>query len=191
MKKDIDGRKLQFGATLLNTKENARVLYLIDNSIFDTVGRLHYFIKTGKGIGEIGGNKIEISQINSDSYCINTTEQEYCISRLDDIRIRISYKRSRYIDFFLQEDLNNRLIRKSLVYDNIDRQFEVSISRNQTILYFLRMIIGLLSFGLLKQPKTSIIPPLFDADDDMQKALVLGIIAIQMIYCPYDYDNWS
>ncbi|WP_418386636.1 hypothetical protein, partial [Akkermansia sp.] len=60
-----------------------------------------------------------------------------------------------------------------------------------TILYFLRMIIGLLSFGLLKQPKTSIIPPLFDADDDMQKALVLGIIAIQMIYCPYDYDNWS
>lgn len=46
------------------------------------------------------------------------------------------------------------------------------------------MIIGLLSFGLLKQPKTPIIPLSFDADYDMEKALVFGVIAIQLIYCP-------
>ena len=56
---------------------------------------------------------------------------------------------------------------------------------------FLRMIIGLLSFGLLKQPKTPIIPLSFDADYDMEKALVFGVIAIQLIYCPFDYDDWS
>ena len=53
------------------------------------------------------------------------------------------------------------------------------------------MIIGLLSFGLLKQPKMTIIPPSFDADYDMEKALVFGVIAIQMIYYPFDYDDWS
>lgn len=47
-KKNIDWRKLQFGSTLLNTKENKRVLSLIDNSTFDTVGELHYFIKQVK-----------------------------------------------------------------------------------------------------------------------------------------------
>ncbi len=190
-KKDIDWRKLQFGATLLDTKENKRVLSLIDNSTYDTIGRLHYFIKTGKGEGKIGENKIKILQIDPHSCCINTTKQEYCIYRSDNAKIRLSYKANQYIDFFLQEDLNFRFIRKVLVFDNRNRQFEVPISRNQTILYFLRMIIGLLSFGLLKQPKMPIIPPSFDADYDMEKALVFGVIAIQMIYYPFDYDDWS
>ena len=190
-KKNIDWRKLQFGSTLLNTKENKRVLSLIDNSTFDTVGELHYFIKTGKGEGKIGENKIKILQINPNFCCINTTEQEYCIYRLNNVKIRISYKVNQYIDFFLQEDLNCRFIRKALVSDDRNRQFEVPISRNQTIFYFLRMIIGLLSFGLLKQPKTPIIPLSFDADYDMEKALVFGVIAIQLIYCPFDYDDWS
>lgn len=99
-KKDIDWRKLQFGATLLDTKENKRVLSLIDNSTYDTVGRLHYFVKAGKGEGKIGGNKIKILQIDPHSCCINTTEQEYCIYRSDNVKIRISYKENRYIDFF-------------------------------------------------------------------------------------------
>lgn len=47
-KKDIEWRKLQFGATLLDTKENKRVLSLIDNSTYDTIGRIHYFVKQAK-----------------------------------------------------------------------------------------------------------------------------------------------
>lgn len=189
-KKDIDWQKLQFGTILLDTKEDKRILTLIDNYTFDTLGEINYFVKTGKGEGRIGKNKIRIIQTDPHFCYIDSAEKEYRIYRLNK-KIRIFYKMNRYIDFFLPEDLNSRFIRKALVFDNRSRQFEVSISRNQTILYFLRMIIGLLSLGLFKQPKTPVIPPSFDADDDMEKSFVFGVIAIQMIFCPFDYHDWS
>lgn len=189
--KDIDWRKLQFGATLLDTKKNKRVLSLIDNSTYDTIGRLHYFIKTKRGGGYIGENKINIIRFDPYTCYINTTEQEYCIYRLNNSKIRISYKLNKYIDFFLQEDLNDRFIRKALVSDNRNCQFEVSISKNETIFFFFRMIVVLLSLGFFKQPKTPIIPFSFSADHNMEKALVVGVIAIQMIYYPFDYYDWS
>lgn len=57
-KKDIDWQKLQFGTILLDTKGDKRILTLIDNYTFDTVGEINYFVKTGKGEGRIGKNKI-------------------------------------------------------------------------------------------------------------------------------------
>lgn len=35
------------------------------------------------------------------------------------------------------------------------------------------------------------IPHAFNSDHEMDVALILGIIAIQMVYCPFDYEDWS
>lgn len=78
----IDWRKFQFGATLLNTREKRRELYLLDHDSFDEVGHMFFFPENGTGSGNLGDQEIEICRINTNSCCIHMQCREYLLSRL-------------------------------------------------------------------------------------------------------------
>lgn len=188
----IDWKTLGFGAAILDTNEDKRILSLQVVSTCDEVGELSYYFKAGRGEGRIGKDEIRIVRTERFTCLICFQEDEYCICKLSDALIRLSYKENRRIDFSLPKYIASRLVRKAQVFDNLNRPFDVDISGNHTLVSFLRGFLSLITLGIISPPrKKSIIPPLFEADEEMEKALVLGLVAIQMIYCPFDYEDWA
>lgn len=191
MTDNIRWRNFQIGSTILNREK--RRLILLDNSSFNISADINYVIDSDKATGEIGGRKIEISGIKTKSCRIDFDGQQYFIHRLKyclkENIVRISYKRSSYIDFHIPRNIYRVSIRKALVADGMNHPFRVNISKNPTLGFALRVFFRLLTLGLIKQKRNPLIPPLFVADRDMEKALILGIIFIQMIAYPGDYTN--
>lgn len=188
----IDWRTLGFGASILDTSEDKRTLSLVEVSTLDEAGELSYSFKAGRGEGRIGRDAIEMVRTERFTCLLRFQGEEYRIRKCSDTLIRLTYKENRHIDFLLPNDVGARFVRKAQVFDLRNRPFELDISRNHTPVFFLRGVLSLITLGIIRPPRRrSIIPPLCEADAEMEKALVLGTVAIQMIYCPFDYEDWS
>lgn len=188
----IDWRTLGFGASILDTSEDKRTLSLVEVSTLDEAGELSYSFKAGRGEGRIGRDAIEMVRTERFTCLLRFQEEEYRICKCRDTLIRLTYKENRHIDFLLPNDVGARFVRKAQVFDLRNRPFELDISGNHTPVFFLRGVLSLITLGIIRPPRRrSIIPPLFEADAEMERALVLGTVAIQMIYCPFDYEDWS
>lgn len=188
----IDWRTLGFGASILDTSEDKRTLSLVEVSTLDEAGELSYSFKAGRGEGRIGRDAIEMVRTERFTCLLRFQGEEYRIRKCSDTLIRLTYKENRHIDFLLPNDVGARFVRKAQVFDLRNRPFELDISGNHTPVFFLCGVLSLITLGIIRPPRRrSIIPPLCEADAEMEKALVLGTVAIQMIYCPFDYEDWS
>lgn len=176
----------------MDTSEDKRTLSLVEVSTLDEAGELSYYFKAGRGEGRIGRDAIEMVRTERFTCLLRFQGEEYCIRKCSDTLIRLTYKENRHIDFLLPNDVGVRFVRKAQVFDLRNRPFELDISGKHTPVFFLRGVLSVITLGIIRPPRRkSIIPPLFEADAEMEKALVLGTVAIQMIYCPFDYEDWS
>lgn len=179
--------KLQFGATILHG--NIRELTLLDNQ-FEEKGVISFNTETHTGEGMLFGKELKIININKQLYEMQFLEY-YSFNLLNQNTVKISSDGVELLNLRVPLNVSHSFYRYADVIMDEKLFSQVEISRNCSIFYFFRMILGLITLGLIKQKFKPIIPNAFFNTPINHKALVLGVIMAQLVYFPYDYDDWS
>lgn len=179
-------QKLQFGATILH--KNIRELTLLDD-LFKEKGVISFNTETHTGGGRLLGEEFKIINIDKQLYEIKFSEC-YFFNLLNQNIVKISSDGVELLNLRVPLDVSQSFYRYADVIID-EKLFQVEISRNCSIFNFFRMILGLITLGLIKQKFKPIIPNVFFNTPINHKALVLGVIMAQLVYFPYDYDDWS
>lgn len=179
--------KLQFGATILHG--NIRELTLLDNQ-FEEKGVISFNTETHTGEGMLFGKELKIINIDKQLYEMQFSEY-YSFNLLNQNTVKISSDGVELLNLRVPLNVSHYFYRYADVIMDEKLFSQVEISRNCSIFYFFRMILGLITLGLIKQKFKPIIPNAFFNTPINHKALVLGVIMAQLVYFPYDYDDWS
>lgn len=180
-------KKLQFGSTILH--KNIRELTLLDD-LLNEKGVISFDTETKMGEGRLLGEELKIINIDKQLYEIQFSEC-YFVNLSDQNIIKISSGGLELLNLRVPDDISQSFYRYADVIIGEKLLFQVEISRNYSIFNFFRMILGLITLGLIKQKSKPIIPNEFSDSPMSHKSLFLGIIMAQLVYFPYDYDDWS
>ena len=178
---------LQFGATFLN--EDIRELTLLDDQ-FEEKGAISFNPKTHTGEGWLLGKELKIININKRLYKMQFSEC-YFFNLSDQNTVKISSDGVELLKLRVPLYVAESLYRYADVMIDEKIISQVEISRNHTISFFFRMIVGLITLGLIKQKFRPILPNAFFNTPINHKAVVLGAIMAQLVYFPYDYVDWN
>lgn len=97
----------------------------------------------------------------------------------------------RIVDLYFSRDLSSHCTR--LAYLKKDgKRYVLNVSRNRTLPGILKGALSVFSFGLCKPALEGILP---DKDaplsEEEHAACLSGAIALQLVFCPFDYHDWS
>lgn len=180
-------KKLQFGATILH--RNVRELSLLDEQ-FNEKGIISFNAQTHMGEGRLFDEELKIVNIDKQAYKIRCSEC-YEVNLSNRNIIEISSEGAELFNLRVPSDVSRRFHRYAEVVIDEKPIFQVEISRNHTISGFVRGILGLFTLGLIKQKVKPIIPNNVLDSTINHKSLILGAIMAQLVYFPYDYDDWD
>lgn len=179
--------KLQFGSAVLH--QNIRELTLWDDS-YNEKGVVSFDTETRTGKGGIFGEELKIVNIDKQLYEIQCSER-YSVNLSDQNIIEISSDGVELLNLRVPFDVSQSFYRYADAIIGDKLLFQVEISRNYSLFKFFRMILGLLTFGLIKQKFRPVIPNDFLEIPINRKSLVLCAMMAQLVYFPYDYDDWN
>jgi hypothetical protein len=180
-------QKLQFGATILH--KNIRELTLLDD-LFNEKGIISFNAQTHMGEGRLFDEELKIVNIDKQAYKIRCSEC-YEVNLSNRNIIEISSEGAELFNLRVPLDVSQSFYRYADVIIDEKPIFQVEISRNHTISGFVRGILWLFTLGLIKQKvKPIILNNVLDSTIN-HKSLILGVIMAQIVYFPYDYDDWD
>lgn len=181
---------LRFGACLL--RQDRRELTLLSLADGKTAAEIVYYFSEKAARGSIGDCPFSLTA-QADAFPV----QLGCFSFVGSFGGKDGWRRlrmsatdgSRIVDLYFSRDLSSHCTRLAYLKKG-GKRYALNVSRNRTLPDHLKGALSVLSFGLCKPAWKGILP---DKDTPLSEeehaACLSGAIALQLVFCPFDYDD--